>query len=83
MLTLFETKLHENLINKKYSRITYFNEFREFTVVEAVIKEIESSESGVKILLNSGDTILLSEIVSLDGHYADDYKHIEDFTCDC
>ncbi|MGW8123159.1 hypothetical protein ACV07N_10920 [Roseivirga echinicomitans] len=83
MLTLFETKLHENFINKKYSRFTYFNEFREFTVVEAIIKQIESSESGVNIILSSGDIIPIDKAISLDGQYAENYKHIEDFTCDC
>tara|TARA_A100000171_G_C2139115_1_gene153136 strand:+ start:4694 stop:4945 length:252 start_codon:yes stop_codon:yes gene_type:complete len=83
MLTLFETKLHENLINKKYSRITYFNDFKEFTVVETIIKEIANSESGVHIVLNSGDVIPLEKIVSLDGQYTEHYKDIEDFTCDC
>ncbi|WP_323755987.1 hypothetical protein [Roseivirga sp.] len=83
MLTPFETKIHECFIGKHYSRITYFNEYREFHSVDALIKSIGQGEVGETIVLTTGDEIPLEKVISINGCYAENYKHIEDFTCDC
>ncbi|KYG72736.1 hypothetical protein [Roseivirga echinicomitans] len=83
MLTPFETKIHECLISKRYSKITYFNEYQEFHSVDALIKSIGNHEDSDTIILSTGDEIRLEKVISINGQYAENYKHIEDFTCDC
>ncbi|KYG74771.1 hypothetical protein EV198_0730 [Roseivirga ehrenbergii] len=83
MLTSFETKIHECFSAKQFSKITFFNEYREFYSVDALIKSIGQSETGETIILSTGDEIPLDKVISINGCYAENYKHIEDFTCDC
>ncbi|KOF03693.1 hypothetical protein AWW67_07860 [Roseivirga seohaensis] len=83
MLTSFETKIHECFIGKQFSKITFFNEYREFYSVDALIKSIGQSEAGETIILSTGVEIPLDKVISINGCYAENYKHIEDFTCDC
>ena len=83
MLTPFEASIHETFSKKQYSKITFFNEFNEFSTVDTLIKSILNSESGESIELNSGEVVPLTKVVSINGLYSDSYQHIQDFTCDC
>ncbi|MFT6055616.1 MAG: hypothetical protein ACJAS3_003564 [Roseivirga sp.] len=83
MLTPFEAKLHEIFTKKQYSKLSFFNQYKEFHTVNALVKSIERSEEGGTISLSTGEIIPIDKVVSLNGQLSDQYKHIEDFICDC
>jgi Rho-binding antiterminator len=67
---------------RKYVKIQYFTELREYLSVSALIKQIVAEAEAEFLVLSSGELVRLDRIVRVDGTPAPGY-HIDDFTCDC
>lgn len=79
----FQQYLQASVQNKRYVKLQYFTDIREFLTVTAVTTEILEKDGASILTLNTGEEIPLEKIVKIDSIYSPKYAHIEDFTCDC
>lgn len=68
---------------KKYVKLQYFTEIREFITVMAVVKNLYTKDGEEFLVLSTGDEIRLDRIVRIDEVTSPTYAHIDDYTCDC
>ena len=69
---------------KKYVKIQYFTEIREFITTQAIIKDVVTTpEKEEYVILNTGERIRLDRLVRIDEHPSPHHYNIDDFTCDC
>jgi hypothetical protein len=79
----FETLLNVVIQERKYAKIQYFTDLREFITVNSLIKSRFQESAEELIELTSGEYVKLTNLVSINGIYAPKYAYIQDFTCDC
>ncbi len=69
---------------KKYCKIQYFTDIHEFITVNSIVKEVFTiAEKEEFMLLLEDEKIRLDRLVSINGIFAPQYTHIQDFSCDC
>jgi Rho-binding antiterminator len=68
---------------KRYCKIQYFTDIHEFTTVNNMIKDVFTKEKAEFMVLTTGEQIRLDRIVSIDGVFAPQFAHYQDFSCDC
>lgn len=79
----FEQYLQSSVSEKRYVKLQYFTDIREFMTVMSVTSELLEKENQAFLRLNTGEEISVDKIVKIDAIYAPQYAHIADYTCDC
>ena len=79
----FEQYLQDSIHERRYVKLQYFTDIREFITVMSVTVEIRDKDGVSHLILNTGEEIPVDKIVKIDHIYSPQYAHIEDFTCDC
>lgn len=79
---LFYDQLTDLIVQKKYVRIDFTTDIKEFIKRQTVLKDIVTIEKQEFLMLNTGESVRLDRIKKVDGiiapHVTDDY-----YQCDC
>lgn len=67
---------------KAYCRIRYYTKLREFMTVNAVITDIFARNKEEFIVLASGETVHLDNIISIDDTFSPIYASYRNTSCD-
>ncbi len=67
---------------RRYIRIQYFSDIREFISVDAIIKDLYTRDKMEYMLLNTGEEIPLNQLVSVDGKVVPGCG-FDDISCEC
>ncbi|MFD2573687.1 hypothetical protein ACFSUS_23815 [Spirosoma soli] len=80
---LTEAEFRSLIPLKKFVRLDYFTELREFIRTDALTKAI-SEKDGVDYLeLATGEQIPLERVIRIDGHLSPRYPGYDDYSCSC
>lgn len=80
----FYSLLKEVVDRRKYIKVQYFTDIREFITTTSVAKALTNGINKEQYLkLASGEELRLDRIVRINDTVAPQYKDIMDFTCDC
>lgn len=76
-------ELLDSLIaRQKYVAIQYFSEFHEFLTTHALIRQQMEKCGQTWVLLSTGEEVPVSQLISLNGHYAPQHG-FDDLSCEC
>ena len=79
---LFYDQLTDLIVQKKYVRIDFTTDIKEFIKRQTVLKDIVTIEKQEFLMLNTGESVRLDRIKKVDGiippHVKNDY-----YQCDC
>lgn len=79
----FEQYLKDSMQEKKYVRLQYYTDIHEFMSTSCIIEDMTTEQEEYSLKVNTGEKVLLSNVVRIDTHYAPKYAHLKDLTCDC
>lgn len=81
--THFRDTVEAAVAAKRYVKIHYYTDIREYLTKMAVAYELFSSHDGEYLRLASGEEIRLDRIARIDDDIAPPYADLYDFSCDC
>lgn len=79
----FDQYLNDSIQEKKYVRLQYYTDIHEFMSISCIIEEMTSEQEEYTLKVNTGEIVLLNNVVRIDTYYAPKYAHLKDLTCDC
>lgn len=79
----FYDVLETAAVSKKYVKLHYFTDIREYLSVMSVVKDIYAQDGMEFLVLGSGEEIRLDRIIRIDDVPAPGHGHFDDFSCEC
>lgn len=68
---------------KKFVRLDYFTDLREFIRTDALTKAISTINGVEHLELATGEQIPLDRVIRIDGHLSPRYPGYDDYSCSC
>ena len=68
---------------RKYVRLDYFTDLREFIRTDALTKTIAVVNGVEHLELATGEQIPLDRVIRIDGHLSPNYPGYDDYSCSC
>ena len=81
--SLTEAEFRSLIPLKKFVRLDYFTDLREFIRTDALTKAITTVDGVDHLELATGEQIPLDRVIRIDGHLSPLYPGYDDYSCSC